>query len=174
MRESCRHERVMYGFTRSRVDWQIRQRERCASRPQVSRGNPGRAASAPVRRRRGCRTRSWPALASTRRLPGGPWCADALAENRRSSGRLPPWSKAHRSGTFAHDAATRRQRYPRHPNMRETQMRYRHERMIRAREERKRQRLGRQQEVEAGLRSSLTEEERRTWQVLSEAVGRAA
>jgi hypothetical protein len=58
--------------------------------------------------------------------------------------------------------------------MRETQMRYRHERMIRAREERKRQRLGRQQEVEAGLRSSLTEEERRTWQVLSEAVGRAA
>ena len=40
----------MYGFTRSRVDWQIRQRERCASRPQVSRGNPGRAANAPVRR----------------------------------------------------------------------------------------------------------------------------
>jgi hypothetical protein len=51
-------------------------------------------------------------------------------------------------------------------------MRYRHERMIRAREERKRQRLGRQQEVEAVLRSSLTVEERRLWRALSEAVGR--
>jgi hypothetical protein len=50
-------------------------------------------------------------------------------------------------------------------------MRYRHERMIRAREERKAQRFERQQDVEAVLRSSLTEEERRLWQVLSEAVG---
>jgi hypothetical protein len=53
------------------------------------------------------------------------------------------------------------------------EMRYRHERMIRAREERKAQRLERQQEVEAVLRSSLTEDERRLWQVLSEAVGQA-
>jgi len=52
-------------------------------------------------------------------------------------------------------------------------MRYRHERMMHAREERKRQRLERQQEIEAVLRSSLTEEERRLWHVLSEAVGRA-
>ena len=51
-------------------------------------------------------------------------------------------------------------------------MRYRHEHMIRAREERKRQRLGRQHEVEAKLRSSLTDAERRLWQALSEAVGR--
>jgi hypothetical protein len=50
-------------------------------------------------------------------------------------------------------------------------MRYRHERMIRAREERKAQRFERQQDVEAVLRSSLTEEERRLWQMLSEAVG---
>jgi hypothetical protein len=50
-------------------------------------------------------------------------------------------------------------------------MRYRHERMIRAREERKAQRLERQQDIEAVLRSSLTEDERRLWQVLSEAVG---
>jgi hypothetical protein len=50
-------------------------------------------------------------------------------------------------------------------------MRYRHERMIRAREERKAQRFERQQDVETVLRSSLTEDERRLWQVLSEAVG---
>jgi hypothetical protein len=46
--------------------------------------------------------------------------------------------------------------------------------MIRAREERARQRLERQQEIEAVLRSSLTDQERRLWQVLSEAVGWAA
>jgi len=51
-------------------------------------------------------------------------------------------------------------------------MRYRHERMIRARDERKAQRLERQQEVEAVLRRSLTEAEGRLWQVLSDAVGR--
>jgi hypothetical protein len=50
-------------------------------------------------------------------------------------------------------------------------MRYRHERMIRAREERKAQRFAREQDVEAALRSSLTEAERRLWQVLSEAIG---
>ena len=50
-------------------------------------------------------------------------------------------------------------------------MRYRHERMIRARDERKAQRLERQQHVEAVLRSSLTEEESRRWQRLSETVG---
>jgi hypothetical protein len=50
-------------------------------------------------------------------------------------------------------------------------MRYRHERMIRAREERKAQHFEREQDVEAALRSSLTEEESRLWQVLSEAVG---
>jgi hypothetical protein len=44
--------------------------------------------------------------------------------------------------------------------------------MIAAREERNAQRFERQQEVEAMLRSSLTEEERRLWQVLSQAVGR--
>jgi len=42
--------------------------------------------------------------------------------------------------------------------------------MIRAREERKAQRLERQHDVEAALRNSLTEDERRRWQVLSEAV----
>jgi hypothetical protein len=46
--------------------------------------------------------------------------------------------------------------------------------MIRAREERRTQRLERQQEVEAALHSSLTDRERRLWQALSEAVGRAA
>jgi hypothetical protein len=49
-------------------------------------------------------------------------------------------------------------------------MKYRHERMIRAREERARQRL--QQEVEAALRDCLTEGEARLWQTLSDAVGR--
>jgi hypothetical protein len=49
-------------------------------------------------------------------------------------------------------------------------MKSRHERMIRARDERTRHRL--QQEVEAALRGSLTEEEARLWQLLSEAVGR--
>jgi hypothetical protein len=49
-------------------------------------------------------------------------------------------------------------------------MKYRHERMIRARDERMRQRL--QQEVEAALRDSLTEDEARLWQLLSDAVAR--
>jgi hypothetical protein len=44
--------------------------------------------------------------------------------------------------------------------------------MIRAREARHRQRLPRQQEVEALLRSSLSEAELRIWELLSEAVGR--
>jgi hypothetical protein len=48
-------------------------------------------------------------------------------------------------------------------------MKYRHERMIRARDERTRRRL--QQEVEAALRESLTEDEARLWQMLSDAVG---
>ena len=51
-------------------------------------------------------------------------------------------------------------------------MRYRHERMIQAREARRARRLGAQQEVEAVLRSSLTDEERRVWRLLSEAVER--
>ena len=51
-------------------------------------------------------------------------------------------------------------------------MRYRHERMIQAREARRARRLGAQQEVEAVLRSSLTDEERHVWRVLSEAVER--
>jgi hypothetical protein len=46
--------------------------------------------------------------------------------------------------------------------------------MIRAREERKAQRLEREHEVETMFRNSLTEEERRLWRVLSEAVGQAA
>jgi hypothetical protein len=49
-------------------------------------------------------------------------------------------------------------------------MKYRHERMIRAREERTRRRL--QQEVQAALRDSLTEDEARLWQMLSDAIGR--
>jgi hypothetical protein len=49
-------------------------------------------------------------------------------------------------------------------------MKYRHERMIRARDERTRHRL--QQEVEAVLRDSLTEDEARLWQILSDAVAR--
>ena len=51
-------------------------------------------------------------------------------------------------------------------------MRYRHERMTQAREARKAQRLRAQREVEAVLRSSLTDEERRVWRLLSEAVER--
>jgi hypothetical protein len=47
-------------------------------------------------------------------------------------------------------------------------MKYRHERMIRARDERRRH--GLQQEVEAMLRGSLTEDEARLWQGLSDAV----
>ena len=47
-------------------------------------------------------------------------------------------------------------------------MRYRHERMIRAREENKRHRL--QEEVEGALRSSLTDAETRRWRMLSDAV----
>ena len=49
-------------------------------------------------------------------------------------------------------------------------MKYRHERMIRAREERRRRRL--QQEVEAALREGLTKDEARLWQTLSDAVAR--
>jgi hypothetical protein len=49
-------------------------------------------------------------------------------------------------------------------------MKYRHERMIRARDERTRRRL--QDDVEAALRDSLTQDEARVWQMLSEAVGR--
>jgi hypothetical protein len=49
-------------------------------------------------------------------------------------------------------------------------MKYRHERMIRAREARVRHR--RQYEVEAALRGCLTEREARRWQLLSDAVGR--
>jgi hypothetical protein len=51
-------------------------------------------------------------------------------------------------------------------------MKYRHERMIREREERRRRRL--EQEVEAALRASLTEDEARLWQMLSDAIGRVA
>jgi hypothetical protein len=47
-------------------------------------------------------------------------------------------------------------------------MKYRHERMIRARDERMRRRE--QQEVEAALRDTLTEDEARVWNMLSEAV----
>jgi hypothetical protein len=47
-------------------------------------------------------------------------------------------------------------------------MKYRHERMIRARDERTRHRL--QQAVEAVLRGSLTEDEARLWRRLSDAV----
>jgi hypothetical protein len=49
-------------------------------------------------------------------------------------------------------------------------VKYRHERMLRAREERARRRL--QREVEAALRDSLTEDESRLWQMLSDAVRR--
>jgi hypothetical protein len=49
-------------------------------------------------------------------------------------------------------------------------MKYRHERLVRAREERTRQRL--QHEAEAALRDSLSEEEARRWQMLSDAVSR--
>jgi hypothetical protein len=49
-------------------------------------------------------------------------------------------------------------------------MKYRHEQMIRAREERTRRRL--LQEVEAALRNCLTEAEARRWQMLSRAVAR--
>jgi hypothetical protein len=49
-------------------------------------------------------------------------------------------------------------------------MKYRHERMIRARDERTRRRL--EQEVEAALRASLTEDEARLWRMLSDAVAR--
>jgi hypothetical protein len=44
--------------------------------------------------------------------------------------------------------------------------------MIRAHEERKARRTESQKELEAALRSSLSEEENRRWQVLSEAVAR--
>jgi hypothetical protein len=51
-------------------------------------------------------------------------------------------------------------------------MRYRHERMIADRDERRRQRHERQREVEAALHGSLTDNERMLWQVFSDAVGR--
>jgi hypothetical protein len=51
-------------------------------------------------------------------------------------------------------------------------MKYRHERMVRAREERTRYR--RQREVEAALRDSLTEAEALRWRQLSAAVGQSA
>jgi hypothetical protein len=44
--------------------------------------------------------------------------------------------------------------------------------MMQARHERRERRLERQHEVEAVLRSSVTEEEMHRWQVLSDAVGR--
>jgi hypothetical protein len=50
-------------------------------------------------------------------------------------------------------------------------MKYRHERMMRAREAREQER--RQQAVEAVLRASLTENEAQRWRQLSEAVGQA-
>jgi hypothetical protein len=49
-------------------------------------------------------------------------------------------------------------------------MKYRHERMIADREERRRRRL--LQEVEAALRDSMSDDEARLWQLLSDAVGR--
>jgi hypothetical protein len=49
-------------------------------------------------------------------------------------------------------------------------MKYRHERMVRAREERMRHRL--QQDVEVALRDSLTEDEAQRWQKLSDAIAR--
>jgi len=52
------------------------------------------------------------------------------------------------------------------------QMTYRHEQMIRAREQRRARRRERQREAEAALMSSLTDEERRLWRVYSEAVAR--
>jgi hypothetical protein len=51
-------------------------------------------------------------------------------------------------------------------------MKYRHEQMSRARDERKAVWAARVKEVEAALRSSLTDEENRLWQVFSEAVAR--
>jgi hypothetical protein len=51
-------------------------------------------------------------------------------------------------------------------------MTYRHQQMIRAREERKAQVAERQKEVEALLRSCLTDEEHRIWRVFSDAVAR--
>jgi hypothetical protein len=49
-------------------------------------------------------------------------------------------------------------------------MKYRHERMVRAREDRARR--CQQQEVEAALRAALTADEARLWQMLSDAVAR--
>ena len=57
-------------------------------------------------------------------------------------------------------------------NVERDEMRYRHERMIGDRDERRRQRLERQREVEAALHGSLTDDERRLWQAFSDAVGR--
>jgi hypothetical protein len=51
-------------------------------------------------------------------------------------------------------------------------MKYRHEQMIRARDERRTRRAERQREVEAALRSCLTDAEARLWHALSEAVAR--
>jgi hypothetical protein len=49
-------------------------------------------------------------------------------------------------------------------------MKYRHEQMTRAREERRARRAERQQQVEATLWSSFTAEERRLWRLFSDAV----
>ena len=49
-------------------------------------------------------------------------------------------------------------------------MKYRHERMIRERDERIRRRA--QEAIEGVLRGSLTEDEARRWQRLSDAIGR--
>jgi hypothetical protein len=51
-------------------------------------------------------------------------------------------------------------------------MKYRHERMIRAREARLARRTERQMELEAALRSCLTADESRRWQLFSDAVAR--
>jgi hypothetical protein len=51
-------------------------------------------------------------------------------------------------------------------------VKYRHEQMIRAREQRTTWRGERQREAEAAFRSSLTAEERRLWLLYSEAVAR--
>jgi hypothetical protein len=51
-------------------------------------------------------------------------------------------------------------------------MKYRHEQMIRAREQRRAQRRERQEQVEAALKSSLTADEWRQWLIFSDAVAR--
>jgi hypothetical protein len=51
-------------------------------------------------------------------------------------------------------------------------MKYRHEQMIRAREQRKARRADKQRAVEAALWSSLTVDEMRRWLIFSGAVAR--